>query len=140
MADNTDVAQLPSDGVNKPTSGTYGTGAELSRLKSALPRNPPSAGGPPPSPGPAGGGAPTPAPPRPRQTGAPGIPEGVPSAIAAPTTRPNTPVGTPLGGGDIGPQGATQKRLATLHQLANGAGVSPETREWAKMVLNLVSS
>ena len=136
--DNPDVSQLPIDGPNTPASGRYGTGAEQDRLEAALPRNPPPAGGPSPSPGPAGGGAPV-APPRPRQTGVPGIPEGVPAAIASPTNRPNTPTNTPLGGGPIGPQGAGEKRLATLHQLANGAGVSPETREWAQMVLKLIS-
>ena len=137
--DNPDVSQLPTDGPNTPASGRYGTGAEQSRLEAALPRNPPPAGGPSPSPGPAGGGAQV-APPRPRQTAAPGVPEGVPAAIAAPTDRPNTPITAPQNGNPVGPQGATQKRLALLHQLAISDTVSPETRDWAQDILRLVAS
>lgn len=128
-----DIAQVPMDqSVNKPTSGSYGEGAELDRLKQSLPASQPVAQPPvaatgagplTPMPGPS-----TPAPPA----------GGLPEVLMAPTTQPDTPVGTPLSGPPSPVQGAAvnaaQQRLAVLDTLATSDQVSEETREWASTV------
>jgi hypothetical protein len=145
MADPTDVSQQPSAGLNRPTSGDYGEGAALDRLKSALPTQPAAGGGAPP------GGAP-PLPPistqpvtptpmdrggRPNNSAA--LPPGVPPVLAAPTNQPNVPVGTPLAMPPVNPvasaQTPQQSRLALLDALANSPQADPQTREWAQHVI-----
>lgn len=126
-------------GVNKPSSGTYGERIDVERLKQQLPASgqptAPPAGGPPPMSQPSGPG-PSPIG-RPMQG-----PAGVPSPLMAPSTS-STPVGTPLARG--GPSGVVtsqqgiQARIAILEQLSQSAEVSSSTREWAKLVLEMLS-
>lgn len=129
------LEQVPAGGgVNKPASGTYGEGAELDRLKAALP----------------GGGDRTrptsPTPPSmgmPSGPGAPGAPAGLPEVLGRPTTRPDVPINTPLA--PMTPQNpvagavdAQQRRLALLDALSQSPEVSEETREWAGVVMKKI--
>jgi hypothetical protein len=148
VADPLDIAQrpMPQPGnVNKPTSGTYGEGAELDRLRSQLPS---SGGGPGPNgPGapPAGPAAPPPGPtPPPSVGGGPaGAPPGVPDALLDPTQRPDVPVHSPLQGDQPGPAApplaGLERRLAVLEMLASSPEVADETREWALALLRALT-
>lgn len=124
--------------MNKPSSGTYGEGAELDRLKQSLPAG---AVGQPPAPAPA---APTPLSPEPlrradpaaegRPKTAAAAPPGVPSVLLEPTTRPEVPVTTPLqpmGSPSPSTASSAQQRLAVLDMLSSSPNVSAATREWA---------
>lgn len=134
MSDYTTVAEqtLPGgQGVNAPSSGTYGQGAALERLKQSLPKAQ--------TPGP---GAETGAPvsPLPRTSPAdPSGPAGVPPAIMAPTSRPDVPAMTPLALPAANPMSDAsswrQRNLAMLDALANDPTRSPTTREWASGAL-----
>lgn len=127
--------------VNKPESGTYGEKADRARLERALPPMQPaiqpSGGGPTPM----GGTSPT-VPPLPG--GRPKVaPPGVPAAVMGPTDRPGVPTQTPLTGPVQSPiataESVAQARIALLQQLATSDEVSAETREWAEMVLEILS-
>lgn len=123
--------------VNKPKGGTYGERADLDRLKQQLPQSQspapagPAGAPPPPTPSPSSGGrgAPTPGPP------------GVPEALLAPT-QSNQPVGSPLTPLPTNPVadavGARQQRLAFYDQMANHPEVSQQTRDFYKMIIELV--
>lgn len=128
--------------VNKPESGTYGEKADRARLEKALPPMQPggqSSGG-----GPAPMGRPSPNVP-PLPGGRPkASPSGVPGAVMAPTDRPGVPIQTPLAGDPQSPiataESVAQARIALLQQLSTSNEVSSETREWAKMVLEILSA
>lgn len=129
--------------MNAPTSGTYGEGADLERLKASLPAG--AVGG---KPAPAPTGPPMsaepPMPMSPNPVGRPpgaAPPPGVPAGLVMPTSRPDQPVSTPLSAAPaIGPGAADprQARVAILDALANDPAVSDETREWAGEVLRLL--
>lgn len=129
--------------VNKPASGTYGEKADRERLRKSLPPMRPqqqAGGGPAPMRGMPGrmpdraGG---------RPVSAPG---GVPSAILKPTDQPGTPVNSPRQLPQEGPmspvataENIVAARIALLQQLATSNEVSAETREWAKLVLEMMN-
>lgn len=141
MADQT-IEKTPTQNhsVNKPASGTYGEKADVARLKEQLPE----AGKP------AQGGSPTGGPPPVRPStslpgGKPGrpptAPPGVPTAVLHPSDRPGVPLSQPLtaptpplGGAET----AQQARIALLDALASDPTVSDETREWARIVLEML--
>lgn len=126
------IDQVPAGGgVNTPASGTYGEKAELERLKQQLPSAEPVQPVPTSSqagPVPIGRGR------------APAVPSasGLPSGLTSPTRRPdvpalpNTPVGQDPYGGAVD---ARQRRLRVLDAIANSQEVSPETREWAEILV-----
>lgn len=126
-------------GMNKPASGTYGEKVDLERLKQQLPSSGQPAVAPPGGPRPMS----QPSGPGPRPIGRPmSGPPGVPSPLMAPSTT-GTPVGTPLarGGpsGIVSSQQGIQARIAILEQLSSSPEVSSATREWAKLVLEMLS-
>lgn len=141
MADNTDVAQQPSVGLNRPSSGDYGEGVALDRLKGSLPQgNPaPQSGAPglPPISAQPVGAQPTDRGGRPKTAAA--LPPGIPSVLASPTARPGVPVNTPLAAPPVNPVASAateaQGRLALLDAIANSPQASPEMREWAGHVI-----
>jgi hypothetical protein len=131
--------------VNSPASGTYGEKADLNRLKQSLPPMGPG-------PGPQGPQGPEPlkpgsAPTVPGRMGRPTqAPAGVPGAIMHPTDRPDVPVGNPL---SAPPQEASpyandrsqrEARITLLLQMAESPQVSAATREWAKIVIEQLTS
>ena len=138
----TDLEKQPVTPVNRPESGTYGEKAELNALQKALPQAEGTGG-------PAGPGAATTAAPS-----GPGTPvtsprsnrdarnlPGVPAPMLRPSDRPNEPVWTPRNPpGSPGPVNAAQRRLALLDVLANSPDVSDETREWAALVIRILTT
>lgn len=136
-SDQTDISKLPLAGGNTsaPSSGTYGEGAALARLKQQLPvveqsaQEPGQSAAPMPTP-PMGGGI----------SNSP--PTGLPPGILAPTNRPDTPVSTPLGQptNPLAAQTGRQRRIAVLDALANDPNVSDQTREWAQINLRALVS
>ena len=124
------IEQQPAGGgVNKPDGGTYGEGAALERLRTALPGMDAAAPGapvtPPGTPGP-GPQAPTPGPP------------GLPSFLMEPTRSPGVAPTTPL---QQTPQVASDRRaqsIQMLEALTKSPTVTDETREWAAMTLNKI--
>ena len=126
--------------ANQPASGTYGDKAELDRLEASMP--PPTEGSP---------NDPNAAQAIPEVDGsqvrnarsnreAQGMP-GLPAPILAKTNRPNTPAGeTPLrGASEAATVTPRQQRLALLDMLANSPEVSEETREWAQLVIRILT-
>jgi hypothetical protein len=141
MADTPDIGAVPTQGVNKPASGTYGEKTALNNLQASLPtKEGAGAGGPQPPPvssAPvrvAGGG------PEGRPKTAAALPPGVPSALAAPTQQPGVPVGTPLDMGQTAaPVGnSIEQSMLILQNLASSPAVSADTREWAQMTIELI--
>ena len=137
MADPTSIDKTPTQNqsLNKPEGGTYGEKAEVERLKKELPssgqapvgpQQPPPKRGRASRPVPASVAPPTPA-----------GPTGVPDALMHPGTRPMV-TGQP--GGPTGPSVAniSQARIALLDALQSSQEVSPETREWAGIVLEMM--
>ncbi len=138
MADPTSIDKTPTQNqsLNKPEGGTYGEKAEVERLKKELPS----------SQGPGG----------PQQASPPGRPRAarpVPASIAPPT--PAGPTGVPdalmhpgsrpmVTGQPDGPAAQpsvaniSQARIALLDALQSSKEVSPETREWAGIVLEMM--
>lgn len=119
--DNPNVATaVPAGGnVAKPASGTYGDGAELDRLESALPSLQPQQSSPTVA-------APSPMTPRPPQAPMSGLPEG----LFAPTTQPNVPVSTPPT--QQAPVAGTppEQRIQLLDAYANNPAFSETTRQF----------
>lgn len=140
MALPTDVEKLPAGGgVNRPDSGTYGEKADLNRLRQQLPSSgapAPGQPGPPSMPSPGRGTVPQPVG-RPPQG-----PAGVPSVLMSPGTA-GRPVGTPLDrggpGGVVTSQSTVQTRLAILQELSTSPDVSQATREWSRLVLEMLT-
>ena len=137
MADPTSIDKTPTQNqsLNKPVGGTYGEKAEVERLKKELPssgqapvgpQQPPPRRGRAPRPAPASVAPPTPA-----------GPTGVPNALMHPGTRP---MATGQPGEPTGPSVAniSQARIALLDALQTSQEVSPETREWAGIVLEMM--
>lgn len=127
--------------ANQPASGTYGDKASVERLADALPD--PTEGAPT---DPTAGGGDLPPVDASGVTNArsnreaAGMP-GLPAPILAPTNRPDSPAGaTPLRGpGDAATVTPRQQRLAMLDLLANSSEVSEETREWAQLVIRILT-
>lgn len=124
--------------VGKPSSGSYGEGADLARLKAALP--PGAIGNPAPAPKPAPlppiSGKPMVKPTAPQgrpPTGA-AAPPGLPSVLLHPPV-PQAPDQPPPPGSQATPD---QGRLALLYALQSAQDVSPETREWAGHVIDIL--
>lgn len=128
--------------VGRPESGSYGEGAEGERLAAGIGGNG-GGPGPPPYPGPA-----PPPEVRPASTGAPdGRPggtvnavPGLPPMLARASDRPAEPVWTPPADPNYAVPNTTtlsaqQQRIAVLDALRMSPNVSPETREWAQVVL-----
>jgi len=128
--------------VNRPESGAYGEKADVEALEQSLPpmetppEPPPAQGvaGPPPAgtPVPLAGSQATPG----RPPGSTAAPPGVPPALMH-----DAPVGGLV---PTDPSGPTQD-MAPAHQtlyildvLSTSTEVSPETREWAEVVLDLM--
>jgi hypothetical protein len=140
----TEIEKQPTQNqsVNKPASGTYGEKVELDRLRKALPDSGarPS-GGPAPAgavPG-GGGGAPTGDPGRPA---GPSAPPGVPGAMMHESDRPNQPLATPLSrpeGPMAGAQTHQDARFVVLQALSESEEVSEATREWASIVIEMLT-
>jgi hypothetical protein len=136
MANIGDIPEKQSTSVNKPESGTYGERVDLERLRAAVP----------------GGGSPVPAPearPLPpiserpvRSLGKVGsVVPGLPSALLRPTARPQEPVTTmPTQAPQQLSMSGMQMRLRKLDILANHPDVSPETRDWARMMIRVLTS
>jgi len=140
VADPTSIDKTPTQNqsLNKPEGGTYGEKAEVDRLKKELP----SGQGP--------GGPPLQAPEPERSVAAPnkpvsgmpapqpGGPSGLPDVLAQPSATPGqVSPRSPMAQG-AGPQDISQARLALLDSLSNSQDVSKETREWAKIVLEMM--
>lgn len=124
-----------SGAVNKPASGTYGEKADLDRLRQSLPPiGPPGEAGVGAAPmvGP-GGQVPQ------RPTGRPkNSPANIPAGMLAPTQRPGVPLDQPLAATPQMPArqpAQDQQRLAILDALSTHPEVSPETQEWAKLLM-----
>lgn len=133
LAEDVDRLPIPNP-VNKPASGTHGDKAELQRLEDSLPDPTDEAAGPelPPI-------DPTGVRNVRSNRNAPGLP-GVPRPLLAPTNRPNVPVNTPLRrGGGPAQQTSAQRNLAIVDMLANSPDVSEDTREWARLMLTLLT-
>jgi hypothetical protein len=116
--------------INAPSSGSYGEGAALDRLKQALPQAAPSGPG-------AAQGAPIA--PLPRTSPA-ATPQGgeLPPALLRPSGMPDVPQTTPLAQPPVNPvaiaQTAKQQRLAILDALEASPMVSEYTRELAGII------
>jgi len=149
MAEPLDVdkgAVPPGGNVNKPASGTYGEGAALDRLKRALPgvnaqpgQTPPQG----PDPGrvaalPPAGKGPNGAP----GGGAAGSPiPGIPAPIIRPSDRPNVPVSAQapeVAGEAIPTMVQAEGRLRVIAALQQSD--DPDTREWANLVMEMLTS
>ncbi len=114
------IEQMPAgEGVNKPASGSYGDGVELSRLQSALPGAQPSQ----PS-----ATAPAPPPMTPRTP--PPVPAGLPAALFGPTTQPDIPVSTPPSMPTPVAGTAPEQRIQLLDAYANNSAFSEESRAY----------
>jgi hypothetical protein len=137
--DTFDISQQPSpDGTNAPTSGTYGQKAAVDRLKAAMP----------PAPSQTQAEAPpmSQAPVTPQATGrvneggrAAVPPPGIPGAILGQTALPETPVNTPLSAPVDPMSGATadERTIMQLQGILQSGNVRPETKEWAKTMLEM---
>ncbi len=139
MADPINIDKTPTQNqsANKPESGTYGEKAEVERLRKELP----SSGGP--GPGPA-----QEAPQRSQATPnkpvagmpvqEPAGPAGLPDVLTHPSRTPGqvTPRSSMVQPSQ--PESLSQARLALLDSLATSQEVSPETREWAQIVLGMM--
>ncbi len=114
------IEQMPAGGgVNKPESGTYGDGVELSRLQSALPGAQPAQSSPTmPAPPPM-----TPRPPQPQSTG-------LPSALFGPTTQPDIPVSTPPSLPTPVAGTPPEQRIQLLDSYSNNPAFSEESRAY----------
>lgn len=137
MAGIDEVEKLPTNQtpVNKPASGTYGEGAALQGLKSALPGVAASPG--------QGSSAPSQVSDKPvtpaRSSRSSAIP-GVPAPILKPSTQPSMDVGAaPTPTAQMPMMTGAQRRMQILDQLANSPEVSEVTREWAQRVLNVLA-
>ena len=119
-----DVAQqIPAGGnVSAPSSGSYGEGAALARLESALPGSDPSQ---------QQAQSPLPAM-TPRTPEAP--PSGLPPGLLAPTRQPDVPVGTPLAQPNIIVGNGPEQRVALLEALIASPTVSEETKQFAQIM------
>jgi len=140
VADPTSLDKTPTQNMslNKPAGGTYGEKAEVDRLKKELPT----------SGGPMGPGGPQQAPPQPRPRAArpvpasiapptPAGPTGVPDALMHPGSRPMS-TGQPDGPAQPAVANISQARIALLDSLHSSQEVSPETREWAGIMLEMM--
>jgi hypothetical protein len=119
------LEQTPVGGnVSAPASGTYGEGAALERLKTALPGSDPTQ-------------APqqSPVPPMPGG-GGPMAPAGMPRGLMAPTRRPDVPVSAPLSQPQVIVGSSPQGRQQLLQALVDDPEVSEETKEFAMLLLN----
>lgn len=129
--DDLDRMPLPEDGVNRPSSGTYGEKAELDRLKSSLPAVDSAGSSSAVVSEPSG----SPTVPLPMsQPGSVSSPEGLPQVLLGPTARPLESVTAPVAAPEQSPgvqATAQQRNIDVLIQLANDPRVSEETREWA---------
>lgn len=139
MADQT-IEKTPTanQSVNKPSSGTYGEKADISRLKAALPESGGPSGAPPGEMSPVRQSTSLPGGPPGRPSAAPA---GVPTAVMHPSQRPGVPLNQPLAQPAPplgGAQSAQQARIALLDALASDPTVSEETREWASTVLEML--
>lgn len=132
------IEQVPAGGnPMEPTSGSYGDVVETERLKQQL-ATPGTSGT-----GPGGGPVQQPAPTPPGGPGGgPGPapkPGTLPGALLAPTGQPDMPSSTPL---NAGPppmsQDSGQNQVRLLTALSSSSEASPETREWAKAVLQAI--
>ena len=137
MADPTSLDKTPTQNqsLNKPEGGTYGEKAEGERLKKELPSGQ-GPGGPPPAPPPGRSRAARPvpasiAPPTPAG------PTGVPDALMHPGSRPMVP-GQPAGPAQPSVANISQARIALLDALQTSKEVSPEPREWAGIMLEMM--
>ena len=143
MADPTSLDKTPTQNMslNKPEGGTYGEKAEVERLKKELP----SSGGP------MGPGGPQQAPepqravatPNKPTSGMPPVTGGGPSGLPDVLTHPGGTQGGPVApqpqmAQGAGPADISQARLALLDSLSSSQDVSKETREWAKIVLEMM--
>ncbi len=139
MADPTSLDKTPTQNqsLNKPEGGTYGEKAEVERLKKELPSGQ-GPGGPPQVTEPERAVA-TPNKPvagMPPVTG--GGPSGLPDILTHPGATPGQVSPRPQMVQPAGPQDVSQARLALLDSLSNSQDVSTETREWAKIVLEMM--
>lgn len=137
MADPTSLDKTPTQNqsLNKPEGGTYGEKAEVERLKKELPSGQ-GPGGPQqaPPPGRSRAARPVPAsiaPPTPAG------PTGVPDALMHPGSRPMV-TGQPDGPAQPSVANISQARIALLDALQTSKEVSPETREWAGIMLEMM--
>jgi len=133
--------ELPGGNTSKPESGTYGEKAALANLESSLPMDESHVEG-------------QDLDPMPRQPeGLPGIdeagrppsgPPGLPSALLHPTELPGVDVNTPLQPAPTSGMASAvddrQRRLLVLTDLAESPDTSEATREWAKILIELLTS
>ena len=137
MADPTSIDKTPTQNqsLNKPEGGTYGEKAEVERLKKELPSGQ-GPGGPQQAPPP---GRPRAARPVPASIAppTPAGPTGVPDALMHPGSRPMV-TGQPDGPAQPSVANISQARIALLDALQSSKEVSPETREWAGIVLEMM--
>ena len=139
MADPLTIDKTPTQNqsLNKPEGGTYGEKAEVDRLKKELPsgRGP---GGPQQAPEPERSVATPNKPVSGMPTSQAGGPSGLPDVLAQPSMTPGqVSPRSPMARG-AGAQDISQARLALLDSLSNSQDVSKETREWAKIVLEMM--
>ena len=140
MADPTSIDKTPTQNqsLNKPEGGTYGEKAEVDRLKKALPSSGQGPGGPQQAPEPERAVATPNKPVSGMPTSQPGGPSGLPDVLAQPSMTPGqVSPRSPMAQG-AGAQDISQARLALLDSLSNSQDVSKETREWAKIVLEMM--
>ena len=140
MADPTSIDKTPTQNqsLNKPVGGTYGEKAEVERLKKELPSSGQGPGIPQQAPEPersvATPNKPVPGMPTPQAGG----PSGLPDVLAQPSMTPGQVAPrSPMAQGP-GAQNISQARLGLLDALSNSQDVSKETREWAKIVLEMM--
>ena len=136
-----DISKQPSpDGTNAPASGAYGQKAAVDKLKAAMPPAPPAQDQ-------GGGMSVSPAPVTPQPTGrvneggrAAVPPPGIPSSIMGETALPQTPVNSPLAAPVDPTSGATadERTIMQLQGILQSNNVRPETKEWAKTVLDMI--
>lgn len=142
MPDSIEKTPTQHTSANNPASGTYGEKAELTRLNQALPESGARPGSGPEGPGPVPGGLSPGAGGEPGRPAGPGAPPGVPGALMHGTERPGQPLGTPLaqqGAPMGGAQSSQEARFIVLQALAESDEVSEATREWASIVIDMLS-
>lgn len=137
MADISDIPEKLASAVNKPESGTYGEKADLQRLRSQVPT---SGSTPPQQQRPLPSISDRPVRPMPvpsRESIVPGLPD----VLVEPSNREWEPLATmPMGAPRQLTMTAQQLRLMKLDALANSPEVSPETREWARMLKRVLET
>jgi len=137
--DSPDVSKVPygQPDVGQPASGTYGEKKSLSNLQADLPTRPVQPAPPDQTPPPV-----SPKPVTPVRSSRDSQVPGVPAPILDPTGRPGVPVNTPLlNQPEPSPQQTgSQQRLAVLDMLANSTEVTDTTREWAQMMISVLTS